>query len=78
MSSGEFPSNGGVDAELRELLDEESVLRRKYDDEIRWLRDVATELCSREEQWHMKMRIDGLRRELVRLEVRIWHRKHAR
>ena len=77
MSNKKPETSGNPDAELQRLMAMEADLRHRYDDEIEWLRKIASVSCSTEEQQRIVGNIDDLRKKLVRLEAKIWRLKHG-
>ena len=58
---------------LRKRQDE---LRREYDDQIRWLREVASHFSDTEEQQRIVGDIDEIREKLIQVEEEIWKREN--
>jgi hypothetical protein len=79
MQNDDSNSKHNSDAELEELLEKEAELRRSYDDNILFLREIAgSSICSTEEQQRIVGDIDDLRKKLVRLEAKIWRIRYAK
>jgi hypothetical protein len=57
---------------LNNLREKWAELGRKYDDEIRWLREMASHFSDTEEQQRIVGDIDKTREQMIQVEEEIW------
>ena len=72
MPDDDPQEQNGLASRLANLRERREELGRKYDDEIRWLREIAPGFCDTEEQQRMVGDIDEIREQMVQVEEEIW------
>lgn len=72
MPDDDSKKQHGLASRLINLREKRAELGRKYDDEIRWLREVASYFSDTEEQQRIVGDIDETREKMVQVEEEIW------
>ena len=72
MSDDNSKERCDAGSRLEVLRKRQEELRYEYDDQIRWLREIAPRFCDTEDQQRTVGDIDELRRKLIKLEKQIW------
>jgi hypothetical protein len=72
MPDDDPEKQNGLESRLNSLRQRRAQLGEKYDDEIRWLREVASLFSDTEEQQRIVGDINETREQMVRVEEEIW------
>jgi hypothetical protein len=73
MPDDDPEKQNGLASRLNNLRERRIELGRKYDDEILWLREVASHFSDTEEQQRIVGDIDEIREQMVNVEEEIWN-----
>lgn len=78
MADDDSKQSSDAEAKLATLCEREVELRRTYDDNILFLREMAgSSVCSTEEQQRIVGDINDIRKKLLRVEKEIWKLKYG-
>jgi hypothetical protein len=72
MPDDDSKKQQGLASRLNNLRERRAELGRKYDDEIRFLREIAPGLVDVDEQQRIVGDIDDIREQMVHAEEEIW------
>ena len=72
MPEDDSKNQNSLASRLNNLRERRAELGRKYDDEILWLREVASHFSDTEEQQRIVGDIDEIREQMVQVEEEIW------